>query len=164
MKAILIAVFFTAQLFSHVMFLNDVSGTTYGSIEGITETDYHSEYAPGKEYSSAPGFTMNGNVKKEEILLQRTSDDIPTGYYLGQNSANQSDKSTNIYFSIPGQQHVRLIIMNMLGQEIMELINSDLNAGTYKLNFDAAGVSSGLYVYRFETEGFFDSKKMMLVK
>ena len=48
--------------------------------------------------------------------------------------------------------------------EVSTLVNSFRNAGSYEVNFDASGMSSGIYFYKLETEGFVSTKKMLLVK
>ena len=164
MKTFIVIALFSSQLFSHVLFVSDPNNSEYGRVEAINEPDHQTEEYLNNEYSASNGFTMNANLKREDNLLQKTSSGVPNGYYLGQNSTDQFNSATNIYFSIPGKQHVRLVILNMLGQEILQLINNELTSGTYKLNFDAAGISSGLYVYKFEAGSFAESKKMMIVK
>jgi len=94
--------------------------------------------------------------------LERTSSVVPAGYYLGQYPPNKIDQLTNIYFSLPAAQHVRLVIMNILGQEIDVVINSELAAGTYKLSCDASSLSAGVYVCRMGSADFTDSRKMLL--
>lgn len=96
--------------------------------------------------------------------IEQTSATVPSGYYLGQNFPNPFNPVTNIYFSIPEAQNVRIVIMNMLGEEITELINNDLAAGTFKLSYNAENLSSGVYLYRIETAKFTDSRKMLLIK
>ncbi len=96
--------------------------------------------------------------------FEQTSSTVPGGFYLGQNFPNPFNPVTNIYFSLPKQQRVKLVILNILGQQVDELINDDLGAGTYKLRFDASKLSSGVYVYRLQSEDYNDSRKMLLVK
>ena len=96
--------------------------------------------------------------------FEQTSSTVPGGFYLGQNYPNPFNPVTNIYFSLPKQQHVKLVILNILGQQVDELLNDDLGAGTYKLRFDASKFSSGVYVYRLQSEDYNDSRKMLLVK
>jgi len=92
------------------------------------------------------------------------SNEIPKGFSLGQNYPNPFNPVTNINFSIPGSQNVKIVVMDILGKEVATLVNEILSAGTYKADFDASGLSSGIYFYRLETENYTEVKKMTLVK
>lgn len=164
MKAIFILVLFSAQIFPHNMFVNDHVSFEYGDTENKNKTSVLTETEVNSESAFLSAVAVNMNLANEKNTLQKTSSDIPGGYYLGQNSSQQTGLYANIYFSIPVKQHVRLVVLNMLGQEINQLISQNIDEGTYKINFDASEVVSGLYICRLETEKFMDSKRIMLVK
>jgi len=96
--------------------------------------------------------------------IQQISSEIPYKYSLSQNYPNPFNPVTNLEFGISKQGFVSLKIYNMLGKEVATIVNSNLNPGTYKYDFDAAELTSGIYFYKLETENFFAIKKMMLVK
>jgi len=52
----------------------------------------------------------------------------------------------------------------MLGEEVAELVNSEKSRGNYQVNFNARGLSSGVYLYRIKAGGFVQTKKMLLLK
>lgn len=89
---------------------------------------------------------------------------IPKEYALFQNYPNPFNPETTIKFSIPKPGAVRLRVFDVTGKVIAELGNKFYEKGTYKINFDASGLSSGIYFYRIEMNGFTNSKKMMFVK
>jgi hypothetical protein len=89
---------------------------------------------------------------------------IPNKYELAQNYPNPFNPSTTIQFALPKAGVVSLKIYNILGEEVAELINREMNAGFKKINFDASHLSSGLYLYRISVGEFVDVKKMMLLK
>jgi len=60
--------------------------------------------------------------------------------------------------------HVRLDLFNILGQRVQTLVNEVRNPGSYKLNFNAANLGSGMYLIRYSAEGRTFVKKMLLVK
>lgn len=91
-------------------------------------------------------------------------DQIPTGYVLSQNYPNPFNPTTNIQFSIPEQGFVSLKVYNTLGQEVATLVNDIKSAGTYKVDFDASKLSSGVYIYTLSTGRILMSKKMLLMK
>jgi hypothetical protein len=89
---------------------------------------------------------------------------IPDGFSLSQNYPNPFNPVTYINFSIPIAGSVKLIVYDALGKQAAILVNGEYNAGAYKVDFDAANFSSGIYFYRIEAEGFAGIKKMILVK
>jgi hypothetical protein len=52
----------------------------------------------------------------------------------------------------------------MLGKEVSKLVNANLQAGSYDYNWDASAFNSGVYFYKLESEGFAETKRMLLVK
>jgi len=96
--------------------------------------------------------------------VKHITSDIPGSYYLGQNYPNPFNPLTKIKFSVPADGFVKLKIFDVLGREITVLVNEVKNAGTYVVDFDASGLSGGVYFYKIEVNGFVDVKKMMLIK
>jgi len=89
---------------------------------------------------------------------------IPTEYNLSQNYPNPFNPTTSIQFSIPKESFVKLSVFNVIGQEIQVLVNKNMSAGSYKVNFDASKLNSGMYLYRIETADYTSVRKMLLVK
>ena len=88
----------------------------------------------------------------------------PTEFTLQQNYPNPFNPSTQIKFSVPQTSNVKLIVTDILGKEVATLVNDNLNAGNYNVNFDAAALSSGVYFYTLITDNFKQSRKMILMK
>jgi subtilisin-like proprotein convertase family protein len=89
---------------------------------------------------------------------------IPTVYLLNQNYPNPFNPVTKINFEIPKQGLVSLRVYDVLGREVKSLINEVKAPGTYSVDFNGTDLSSGVYFYRLESNGFSDIKKMMLIK
>ena len=89
---------------------------------------------------------------------------LPSKYELSQNYPNPFNPVTKINFAIPKTAFVSLKIYNMLGKEMTTLVSDTKAAGYYSIDFNASDLSSGVYYYRLESDGFIDVKKMMLVK
>ncbi|HEY6436035.1 MAG TPA: T9SS type A sorting domain-containing protein, partial [Ignavibacteriaceae bacterium] len=89
---------------------------------------------------------------------------IPNGYVLEQNYPNPFNPSTVIKFGIPESSNVILKVFNTLGEEVAELVNENLGAGTYNVNFNASNLPSGMYVYTLQSGDQVISKKMTLIK
>jgi hypothetical protein len=110
--------------------------------------------------------THGRGVYEIDILtsLNSISSNVPESYSLEQNYPNPFNPSTNIRFSIPKSGNVKLTVLDMLGREIEQLVNSNLNAGTYEVAYNVYNVSSGIYFYRLETSDFTQTRKMIIVK
>jgi len=85
-------------------------------------------------------------------------------YKLQQNYPNPFNPSTKIRFSIPSNEFVTLKVYNVLGSEIVTLINDELNAGSFEVDFNASGLNSGVYFYVISTKNFTSTRKMILLK
>ena len=86
-------------------------------------------------------------------------------FALEQNYPNPFNPTTNISFSLADASPVKLTIYNLLGQEVARLISGRvMNAGTHTVAFNAASLSSGVYLYRLEAGSFVSNKRMTLIK
>lgn len=89
----------------------------------------------------------------------------PQDFTLLQNYPNPFNPGTVIRYSIPVSAHVRLSVVNIVGQEVSTLVNETQPAGEYAVRFDGTALPSGIYFYRVSTSnGFSDVKKMALLK
>ncbi len=89
----------------------------------------------------------------------------PADFALAQNYPNPFNPSTKINFSLPASASVNLKIYNMLGQEVVSLINGEsFDAGSHTVNFNASQLASGTYIYTISAGDFTASRKMTLLK
>ena len=88
----------------------------------------------------------------------------PKSFALLQNYPNPFNPNTKISFEIPVQTSVKLMVYNSTGELVRVLENGMLEAGVYERNFDASGLSSGLYLYVLQADGKQFTKKMLLMK
>jgi hypothetical protein len=98
------------------------------------------------------------------IGITGISTNISKEYSLKQNYPNPFNPLTNIEFNLPVQGFITLKVFNILGREIKTLVNGSYKAGVYRVDFDASGLSSGIYFYRLQGDAFADTKKMILIK
>lgn len=91
-------------------------------------------------------------------------DELPVRFALHQNYPNPFNPSTTISYSIPSEVHVELMVYNVIGQRIANLVNETMSAGQYEVNFDASSLSSGTYIYRLVAGNKNLSKSMILIK
>jgi parallel beta-helix repeat protein len=89
---------------------------------------------------------------------------LPVSFVLCQNYPNPFNPSTMIQFSLPQAEFVTLKVFNMLGQEITTLVSKDLSAGTYKTEWNAQALPSGIYFYRLQTGTFCQTRKLVLLR
>jgi len=89
---------------------------------------------------------------------------LPRTVTLHQNYPNPFNPTTNIVFSVPTRRHVRLIIYNILGQEVETLLNKDICAGSHEVRFESANYTTGVYFYRLEAGETVLTRKMLLLK
>jgi len=96
--------------------------------------------------------------------VEPISGSFPQDYVLDQNYPNPFNPSTTIRFSIPESDLVSIKIYNSIGEQVAELVNQVLAAGTYNVDWNAENNPSGIYFYSLATEGFTNTKKMILLK
>jgi len=97
--------------------------------------------------------------KEVEVTIERLTD-----YFLSQNYPNPFNPSTIINWQLPESKFVTLIIYDVLGNEVVSLINEEKPAGNFEVEFNASALSSGIYYYRIKAGEFTDIKKMILLK
>lgn len=96
--------------------------------------------------------------------LSHFSSELPEKISLLQNYPNPFNPITNIEFSITKSSFVKLAVFDITGRELETLVNQNLNAGSYKADWDASKYSSSIYFYRYEAGEYTETKKMILVK
>ncbi len=105
---------------------------------------------------------MGANLRKEggeeEISL------TPTEYGLDQNYPNPFNPATTINYQLPEKNHVSLKVYDILGNLVSTLVDQEMEAGYYSVNWDASQLASGIYIYRIISGSFVSTKKMILMK
>ena len=92
------------------------------------------------------------------------TDLMPLHFALYPNYPNPFNPTTKIKFSVPQMVKVTLIVYDVRGKEVINLVDEVLPAGHYEIAFEGAGLSSGVYFYRIQAEQFVQSRKMLLIK
>ena len=113
---------------------------------------------------SYSGFFYLSNSTLITVVDELSIGSLPTAFSLEQNYPNPFNPSTTIKFSLPKQSFVTLKVYDILGKEMNELLNDELEPGEYKVNFDAEYLSSGIYLYQLNSKDFNQVRKMMLVR
>jgi len=104
--------------------------------------------------------TTNGGV----VFAGFSGNSFPGKFFLSQNYPNPFNPATNLEFGISDLGFVSLKVYDILGKEVVTLVNEKLSPGKYKVEFDGSGLSSGVYFYRLTADDFIDTKRMLLIK
>ena len=105
------------------------------------------------------------DLQHTAVSVRMVDNKLPSKFYLNQNYPNPFNPSTTIEFGLTKEMAVELKVYNILGQEVLTLIDGQLmKAGVYKVNFKAFDLASGTYVYRLKAGSQVMSKKMLLLK
>ena len=88
----------------------------------------------------------------------------PLVYSLLQNFPNPFNPNTTIKFEIPRAEYTQLVIYDALGREVAKLVNKELTAGNYEVEWNAENYGSGIYFYQLKAGNYIETKKMMLLK
>lgn len=110
---------------------------------------------------------LNANARSSyNFDLKSKSNGInnPFEFALAQNYPNPFNPNTVISYSVAAEGNVTLKVFNAAGQLVNELVNAEHQAGIYNVEFNAASLSSGVYFYRLESNGFTATNKMILIK
>jgi cyanophycinase len=102
-------------------------------------------------------FEYGTSVEENESL-------VPTEFILFQNYPNPFNPATTIRFSLPQRDHVTLKVFNILGREVVTIVDGSLNAGEHSVVLDAEDLSSDIYFYRLSTSNYSKTKSMVLIK
>jgi hypothetical protein len=102
----------------------------------------------------------NGLVPIQHQRNQQMAQD----YKLFQNYPNPFNPSTVISWQLPASRPVNISIYNIAGEMVKTLVNKKYPAGFHSVEWNPAGLASGVYLYRMQTDNFVDMKKMILMK
>ena len=125
---------------------------------------------PASGQSTARNFRMRVVVTSVTGLVSvERIGDMPSRFELSQNFPNPFNPSTTIRYSIPEKAMVKLKIYDLIGREVATLVNQELAAGTYSVEWNGTDnigsrVSSGVYFYRLESARYHQTQKMILIQ
>ena len=148
-------------------FMNDVYNDTSYAISFLNGSVDFSTTLPA--YGSAVYVLADTLIKLKlptltEVGSERTAFGMPTEFSLGQNFPNPFNPMTHLRFAIADVRFVQLRVFDMLGREIVKLVDQRLGPGNYEVAFDGSRLSSGVYFYQLNAGNFSEMKKMMLIK
>ncbi len=147
-------------------------------IENITQGEeteiaftFDVDYNIGKTEADTIEFMITDDKSvylTKQFILQYA---LPTEYKLEQNYPNPFNPNRKIRYSIPNviasetkQSAVKLIVYEILGNEVRTLVNEQKEPGYYEVEFSASQLASGVYIYRLQAGSYVSTKKMMVLK
>ncbi|MCF8259581.1 MAG: choice-of-anchor A family protein [Melioribacteraceae bacterium] len=163
-----------AGSWSNGVFVSDDLGDTFQSLGmngfGVSVI-YNSDKTPEKRagFNNIYVGTGSGEIYWNSPVTSVSNQTNPIEFALKNNYPNPFNPTTNIKFSVPQATFVTLKVYDMLGREIRTLVNSTIAGGNHEVVWNGKDdngslVSTGLYLYRLETQGFTKSHKMLLLK
>ncbi len=141
----------------------NVSATTEWLLTGLPDGDYHwTLRAVDAAYIGSS--TAVGQFSIGALAVGEPVDDLPRDFAIEQNYPNPFNPSTSITFHIPEHGLVLLKVFDVLGREVVTLVNEEKSPGSYSIRWDALNVSSGVYLARLESAGKTQVRRMLLMK
>lgn len=134
-----------------IKFRPSETNQTYNGVLNIQNSD------------SAISVNLTG-FSNSSVGISRISDNLPDNFRLFQNYPNPFNPTTTIRFDLPENVFVELKIFDLAGREISNILQHNLNAGSYSVNWNASSVPSGIYIYRLKAGKFTETRKMILIK
>jgi hypothetical protein len=135
-------------------------GTT-SEPEQYSYSDILTDVVSSKLYYRLKQVDFNGSFKYLDIVEVEIA---PSEFSISQNYPNPFNPTTTIKYQVPELSIITLKLYDVLGNEIVTLINEEKQAGNYKIEFNGTGLPSGIYFYQLKAGNFVETKKMSLLK
>jgi photosystem II stability/assembly factor-like uncharacterized protein len=133
--------------------------STGNNPQSIFFTNLNTGYVVGWEGTILKTIDGGGTTSVSE-----KDNNLPRGFQLSQNYPNPFNPITTISYQLPFSGPVTIKVYDLLGREVATLLNEEKSAGSYEVNFNASGISSGIYFYKLQADSFSETKKLILLK
>nr|HMT13009.1 T9SS type A sorting domain-containing protein [Ignavibacteria bacterium] len=140
------------------------AGVVQYTDNGLTQnTQYcYRVFAKNCMGASAPTTQVCGTTTF--VGVSQTGAEIPKVFNLYQNYPNPFNPVTNIKFDIPRESFVKITIYDALGRIVRDIVNQNMQPGSYSIDWNASSNASGIYFYRIQAGDYVNEMKMVLVK
>jgi endonuclease/exonuclease/phosphatase family metal-dependent hydrolase len=153
--------FSSSSMIDHIVFTSELSDVYFEGAERVENTNYVGNYlsTTSDHFPVWVRFQWGNDVSNQLVDI-----DSPREFSLEQNYPNPFNPSTEISYLLSESGWIYLSIYDAIGREVAVLVNEVKSAGHYKVSFEASTLSSGLYIYRLQSQQGVITKKMLLVK
>jgi tartrate-resistant acid phosphatase type 5 len=153
-----------------------ISFTPEGTLLALIDNGSGEDYLARLDTTTAAGSILAGPLPVMFLSALAISTEVPTDVRevgvanipevseLDQNYPNPFNPHTIIHYRLSTENDVSLKVFDLLGRQVAVLLNEKKSAGTYAITFDAAGLSSGVYIYRLTAGQYIRSRKMVLLR
>ncbi len=146
---------------------NDLIATSPAAIVSFGEDESGEVYIVGFDDGRIYAFEPLPGEMPTVVLSEES--ELPRAHALHQNYPNPFNPQTVIHYDLPVGDHVDVSIFNLMGQKVATLVDDHRSAGSYSLVWDGKddnqkNLASGVYFYRMETDGFVQTRKMILTR
>ncbi|MCW8811167.1 MAG: T9SS type A sorting domain-containing protein [Ignavibacteriaceae bacterium] len=138
----------------------DIIGLTYN----CPSTDYYGNARPNPIDTRVDIGAIESEYYWNPVGVKDNSNELPVKYNLQQNFPNPFNPSTKIKYSVLQTSQVNIKVFDILGNEIVTLVNEEKSIGTYELTWNAESLPSGVYFYQLKAGSFVETKKMILLR
>jgi GH35 family endo-1,4-beta-xylanase len=149
---------------SHNALIFHLSDTTEAGAGAYTTDFSTAPYSVSRGGIMTLGLFGVGRFGVVTSVVDNQTMDIPGKFELKQNYPNPFNPTTNIVFDLPRASGVKIAVYDILGREVITLMNEVKSAGRYVVQFNGANLSSGVYIYRMDIGNQVFMKKMLLMK
>jgi hypothetical protein len=149
------------QSFATLSMIDSTTSDTVRTLSGFYDGEIYFWRVQAKNIAGVGPWSDVSNLTVTSVVKE---EGIPTEYSISQNYPNPFNPTTKLKYALPQRAAVKIIIYDLLGREIQTLINKELEAGYYEINFDANNFPSGVYYYRFQSGNIIQTKNMILIK
>ena len=107
---------------------------------------------------------LSDSLMSGTIVGVTGQEEVPASFSLEQNYPNPFNPSTTVHFELPTAAHVTLKVYNVLGQEVMTVLDEEMAGGRYDVRIHASALSSGAYFYRLHAGDFVQTRKLVVLR
>lgn len=116
------------------------------------------------DYIKYNGFSVRCLYNNAISDIIRQNEELKKFFNLEQNYPNPFNPTTKIKYTIPQKSFVSLKVLDMLGNELQTLVNSEKETGNYEVEWNAGAFATGIYFYQMKTDNYIETRKMILIK